>query len=686
MAAANKYQVYGYAKGDSSVRKPKIKLPDGYVNEAEFLHEMRAMFGDDLQADRLNREAALEDLRFMIGDHWDDIARARREAARKPVLTINRLPAFVAQVLGSRRLNETDVKIAADSGGTQQVALVREGLIRNIQKVSKAEDAYDNALAGAVMCGVGNFGVELDYADDDAMGNQNINYVNLPDHMAVLWDRNMVDKTGKDATRCFLVETMTQQDFYQQWPWAQPNNIMIDVNLRGDLRMTGWVSINDVRVVNYWRMRKRKRTIALTLDGATIDITDDEDPLTMLKIAQREDGSPVIREVERKFAQMYMCSGSDILEGPYELPIDRVPIFRVPGWEVRVGEWRHRFGLIRFLKDPQRLHNYWRSVVAERLMQTPRAVWSATQEAVAGREKDWRNSHLSDDPLLIWNGSSGQPPVRVPPAQMEDAILEQAENTNQDLKDVSNIHEANLGMPSNEVSSVAIQARQRVSDTGTIIYHANLADAIEEGGRVVNQLIPIAYDTSRVIKVLGADRKTELQIAINQFNDPKSIDITVGKYSVTCGVGPSYATKRIEQNANIVGLAQSMPEILQTSADIIVQAMDWPDAEKIAARLRNALPPGLLTPDEMTPEQQQALQQNQQQQQLAQQQAQRLAVAQWLKTQSDAMLNTARARNFAAEADNQPIKAQDAAMRTAADLTHMEYQNRLDAIRIGQGK
>jgi len=100
--ASAKYQVYGYAKSDPSIKKPKVKLPPGYINEAEFLHEMRAMFHDDLQADRLNREAGLEDLRFVIGDHWDDITRARREAARKPVLTINRLPAFVAQIQGCR--------------------------------------------------------------------------------------------------------------------------------------------------------------------------------------------------------------------------------------------------------------------------------------------------------------------------------------------------------------------------------------------------------------------------------------------------------------------------------------------------------------------------------------------------------------------------------------------------------
>src|SRR5579872_3396418 len=133
--AQTKYQVYGRAQADPDAKKPKIKLPPGYANEAEFLFEMRRYFDDDLQADRLNREAALEDLRFMVGDQWDDIVRQRREAARKPVMTINRLPAFVAQVLGSRLVNETDIEILPDNGGTKEIAQIREDLIRNIQKV-----------------------------------------------------------------------------------------------------------------------------------------------------------------------------------------------------------------------------------------------------------------------------------------------------------------------------------------------------------------------------------------------------------------------------------------------------------------------------------------------------------------------------------------------------------------------
>ena len=69
---------------------------------------------DDINYDRLNREAALEDLRFIVGDQWDDIVRQQREAARKPTLTINRLPAFIAQVVGNRRINETTIRVIPD--------------------------------------------------------------------------------------------------------------------------------------------------------------------------------------------------------------------------------------------------------------------------------------------------------------------------------------------------------------------------------------------------------------------------------------------------------------------------------------------------------------------------------------------------------------------------------------------
>lgn len=673
----------------AGARKPNFKLPKGYVDEQQFLQEMRKLFNEDQEADRLNREAGSEDLKFVIGDQWEDYVRSRRDAGRKPTLTINRLPAFVAQVLGSRRLNETEIRIVPDNGGDIDIAEVREGLIRSIQKLSRAKRAYDNALAGSVMCGIGNFQVCLDDATNDIWA-RDIKIKPILDHFAVVWDRNLTDPTGRDAERAFVIETMTKYDFYAEWPWAQPADVSMDLANRYDLRSNGWLGVDDVRVVNYWRMRKARRTYALMMNGATVDITDidpdDEMGAGMLaSIATTNDGEPIIRDVNVRYAQLYICSGTDILDGPYNYPVDRVPVFRVPGWEVKTGERWHRWGIVRHAKDPQRLHNYWRSAVAEKLMQTPRSVWMASDTAVQGREQQWRNSHLTDDPLLIWNAESGNKPERVPPAQVEDALLAQAMITSQDIKDVTNIHEANLGMPSNEVSKVAIQQRQAVSDTGSVIYHDNLTAAIEECGRVCNDLIPVVYDSIRTIKVLGEDGKENAQV-INDMNDPLSVDITLGKYSVTATTGPAYDTKRKEQAEFMLSIVNSVPQLGQVAGDLILEAQDVAGAKKLAKRLRNNMPGVVFEPDEMTPEMQMREMAQAQGAQAQQQLAMMAAGVDLEQKRSQATLNLARARNFMVQAGTMPEKNAITAANTASQIADRRVRAQLEAVRVFSGQ
>lgn len=83
--------------------KPRLRLPKGYADREAFLAEARERFTAAQGADRLNREAALEDLKFLAGDQWD--AADVEARAGRPCLTINRLPQFVAQVVGDIRIN-----------------------------------------------------------------------------------------------------------------------------------------------------------------------------------------------------------------------------------------------------------------------------------------------------------------------------------------------------------------------------------------------------------------------------------------------------------------------------------------------------------------------------------------------------------------------------------------------------
>lgn len=650
----------------------KVKLPEGYTSENDFLSDMRKEFTADEGADRLNRDAAVEDARFTTGDQWDAAALQIRTTARKPALTINRIPAFVAQLVGNRRLNDTVIKFHPDNGGTKELAAIREGMVRSIQKNSRAVAAYDKTFENVVIGGIGNFQIRLDWADDDVF-EQDIRIVAIPNPMAVLWDRAAIDPTGADAQHCFVIDSMTIDAFRALYPDQLPSDVSTDTAFMGSygsLYADGWQTQDMVRVVNYWRLVKRERALALMVDGTVQDVTDLDPEAYLPQVQVDAEGVPIMREGSRRMAQMWTCTGNAILEGPYELPISRLPVIRVPGWEVNVGEERRRWGLVRFLKDPMRLHNFWRSTIAERLLQSPKAKWLAADTAVQGRETEWRNAHLTDDNLLVFNADSGQPPTPVNPAPIEPGLVQEASMAVQDMHDVTNIHEAALGMQSNEVSGQAIIARQRVAELGSVIFDDNMNAGIEQGGLIINELIPLVYSDRRMVKVMGPDMKESMV----KVNETEANDITTGKYSITVSTGPSYVTQRIEAKEGMLNMVNAMPDTMQFAADKIVEAQDWPGADAIAKRLRGNLPPGMVDPEDLTPEEQQAQQGKAQQAQMEAQIQQKMVELQLADLEVQIAEKQARARLLQAQATAAEAKA----MESGANVSQGEEELAID--------
>lgn len=668
-------------------RQRKAKKPDDFESESDFLAYIRKVYSDDVGADKENREEALLDAKFVAGRQWDENVYQNRIQNNKPALTVNRLPAFVAQVVGNARLNETDIKIIPDHTGDKEVAKVREGLIRNIQKSSNAKRAFDAAFQNCVIGGLGNFKVVLDYASDDVF-EQDIRFEPIYDDQAVAWDHVSVDPTGADARHVTVCDRMPHAQFKKAFPDIEMTDFSSDEPDYSQLYADGWWSKDSVRIAEFYRVRSRKRVLALTVDNKTIDVTDLPTEEYIQTVATRPDGSPIMREARVKYVEMYVVCGTALLEGPYELPIKRVPVFRVPGWEINTGTYKTRFGLVRWLRDPQRLHNYWRSIIAEKLMLTPKSIWLAGKTAISGYEDAFRRAHLSNDPLLTYNDEAGTPPQFVPPAQMESALIQEAGIAAQDIKDVSNLHEASLGQTSNEVSGKAIMARQRVGELGSAIYQDNMNMAKEEAGRVVNDLIPFVYDTPRVVKVLGADDDINFEfVKINYSGDPESVDLTVGKYNVTVTTGPSYATKRIEAAESMMAAVNAMPDAFGVAADLIAEAQDWPKADKIAARLRKRMGPDAVDEEDLTPEQQAAMQAQAQAAQEAAEIEKAGAIAEIEAKRAEAQLKLAQAEEAQARAaatladiDRKDVEVEAAVDKTQAEIESMSTRDQLQTI------
>lgn len=646
------------AREDREIPRTRNLVPAGFDHQDDFLEDMRTKYEWGYGFNEHNIIAGKDDAKFTVGNQWDPVVEQRRKDQRKPVLTFNRLVAFVAQIVGNRLMNETEIRVFPDKAGTKPIAEIREGIIRSIFKNSNADFARDEAAKYQVVGGEGFYTLTMEYANDDVF-EQEIKISAVTDPYSVILDPLAIEPSGEDAQWGFVGDDIPQQEFKHRWPWAA------EISFLGEKRWNQsgfWLSEDTVRIVSFWRMVvEGTKVLALYQDGTVHDVTEMEEFEYINFVETRSDGSPYIREVPKRFARLYVCSGNAILEGPYDIPISSIPIYRVPGWELSDGEKVHRWGLIRFLKDPQRLHNYWRSTVAEQLVAAPRNKWLTTPDAVKGHETKWRRAPVSDDPFLYYNDGETAP-QHIPPPGIDAALVNEAGMATQDLKDISNIHEASMGMPSNEVSKVAIQQRQMVSDVGSYIYVDRRRMADQRCAKNINELIPHIYDTQRTMAIVGRDDKT-IMMTINDPSDPNS-DVTVGKYGVTVSVGPASETKRTLAAEQMMSFVNAVPQSAGLVMDLIAEAQDWPKSGEFAKRFKMQLPAGMIPEDEMTPEMKQAQAATQQMQAAQAQLAEAQETAKIEKLRADAANAEARARL----AEAQAYKAVLDARSRAADV------------------
>lgn len=584
----NEGRTLGSLPYDGEDAPEKKYTPEGFDDADTYLEDLRTTYEEDLNADYENRIEAIEDKKFAFGEQWDPQVLEHRSGL--PCLVINTIPQFTAQLVGDWRQARNSIKVLPSENGDKEIADVRADLIRAIEYQSRADRVYDSSFESQVTCGDGAFRVAVEYAKDDVF-DQDIFIRPIEDAHAVVWDRMAVDPTAKDARHCFVEDRIPTREFDAKWPGKNPSTL--GQNQQTILRRTGWYDDKTVRVMEHWRMIERDRLLGLFADGS-IHVIDGD---VLDKVIEKH-GNPVkTRIAPCMYAQMHLVTGWDILAGPYEYKLKRLPIIRMTGRVGNIQGYRIRYGLVRFMKDPARLRNFWRSIAAEQLGYAPKAQWFGPESAFEGKEDQFRKAHLSRDPILIYNDGAEAPPQRVEPPAPQMALLNEAQINTQDMKDVTGIHDASLGIKSNEVSGKAINARQREGDIASLTYYDNANAAVLEAGDVINQLIPQIYDSTRIVRIIGQDESPKL-IKINDPNDPSSPDLSTGNYDVALDTGPSFTTRRQEAAESMMNAIQVWPQLIQVAGDIIAKAQDWPGADKLAERLQKTIPPQFLDPED----------------------------------------------------------------------------------------
>ena len=358
------------------------------------------------------------------------------------------------------------------------------------------------------------------------------------------------------------------------------------------------------------------------------------------------------RKVDVPQVKWAKITGAEVLEGPLDIPARWIPVFTVTGEEWHLGEETYRSSVIRFARDAQQLYNYGRSAHAELISLQPKAPYLVTTKQVAGLETFWNEANSKNRPYLPYNpDEKAGAPQRASPPVASSGLLQEIAIAAEDMKATTGIFDASLGNQSNETSGIAIQRRQMEAQNGTSVYADNMVKAILQTGKVLVDMIPKVYDTQRVVQILN-ESDQEKMVAINTVlqsqNGVVSVnDLTKGRYDVKISVGPSYETKREAAADGMMQFIRAVPQAAAVTSDLIALAQDWPDADKFAERLRKTLPTGMLSEENMTPEEIEA---RDQAAQIEQQQAAQLQQMAQAKAQAEIRGDMASAAQDEADA------------------------------------
>ena len=553
-------------------------------------------------ADTMNRQEALEDLKFVNGDQWPVELQNSRNLESRPILTINKLDGYCRQVTNQQRQQRPRIKVhGTNSQAQEKTAEVIEGMTRHIEVNSNADNAYDTAFDHAVRMGWGFWRVTTNYVSEDSF-DQEIYIDAIDNPFTVYFDPNSERVDGSDAERCLITTMMSKEKFRKLYPDCDDGTSFTQRGT-GDSQ-SEWITKEDIRIAEYFYVVRESATLYQLSDG-TSKFADGSDFFKRLELAKLEVVDK--RPSYKRTIKWKKLTAVEVIE-ERDWPGTYIPVVPVYGRHVVIGDKKKKFGMVRHAKDAQRMYNFWQTTITESVALAPKAKWIMAEGQDEGHENEWAGANVKSYPLLRYkqtdiDGNQAPPPQRLQPEPPPTGVMAAAQSINQDISTLMGIYDPSQQLPGN-ISGKALNGQQQQVDLTNFDFYDNLTKSIQQTGKIILDLIPHIYDSQRVMRIIGPDGKPDL-VGINEpKQDEQGVwtvmhDMSVGKYDVVMDTGPGYNSKRQEAVESMVDMLKVDPALMQQAGDLIFRNMDFPGADIIADRLAAANP--LAQIDEKSP-------------------------------------------------------------------------------------
>ena len=540
---------------------------------------------------------------YYRGDQWDEFDMQQLDDQGRPALTINTILPTINAVLAEQSSKKADIQFKPRGGGNQDVADVLTKVYAQIADNNKLDWVEQQVFSDGLIQDRGWFDVRVDF-DDHVNGEVR---VESKDPLDILIDPDAKHYDPRTWNEIFETKWMSIDEIEEQYGQKEADQLRMlaetGTTLGADSMEFEEERYGDTDEYNYGQQYPGDPENARLLRSIRVierqyyklnDCMFYVDPVTGDK---REIPYNWGKKKREQFADQF---GLDIIEKKmrkvrWTVTADTVVLF--DDWSpynhftlVPFFPYFRRgkpFGMVRNLLSPQEQLNKITSQELHIVNTTANSGWIVENGSLSGMTADDLEEHGAETGLVLEFNRGSTPPAKIPPNQIPTGLDRLGQKAASNIKQISGITDAMLGMDSPEVSGVAINAKQNRGSLLLQVPLDNLAKTRQYLAEKILNLVQAYYTEERIIQITDESDpyKPREKLRINEQTPEGQIinDLTVGEYDVVVGTAPArdnFDEMQFAEAIELRGVGVPIPN------DMIVEYSHLSRKADIAERIR----------------------------------------------------------------------------------------------------
>jgi len=535
---------------------------------------------------------------YFRGVQWDPITKRQLEAQGKPVLTINKVLATIAAVMGEQLNNRADISFRPLRDGTQEVSDALTKVYAQITNENKLDWLESEVAADGFITGRGFYDIRASF-DDHMQGEVDIRRLNPRN---VLIDPDAEDYDPDTWKEVFVTKWMTIDDIAQLYNEADAKYL----GAKGSSEFKyGYDSIErfhgsfggnaypiespyDIdnlrrryRVIE--RQHKKWRNAWHFVDIATGDIRPIPDTWTKARreVVAKEYDLGLVRKMVEQIRWTVTCDDVVLFDewSPY-LHFSVMPYFPY----LRNGR---TIGLVENLISPQDQLNKTSSQELHIINTTANSGWKVKTGALQNMDIEDLEQRGAETGVVFELDDIGNM-EKLTPNQVPTGLDRVSYKSDEYIKEISGVSDSSRGFDRADVAAKAIQAKKAAGSV-------NLAKPMDNLNRTrhllavrVLDIVQEYYTEERLVNITGGGlNDSSEQMQVNQTTPEGTIvnDLTIGEYDVVVTTVPARANFEETQFQEALELRQLG---IQIPDAVLVENSHLSRKAEIAAEIKAA--------------------------------------------------------------------------------------------------